>query len=370
MSRRCSSRRRSRTRKRLARSLSDDEEVAKLRLGARPFHALVPYYMGTRVGIVADSTYREEERKLRYIGDVLEGLKTNGLISTSDPRHITEAEVRQFLAWMRRKGLNGETQLKHIQYLKGFFTFCGNYAFLDMERRGCDLPKKPHRKIRVIQKDDLEAIFAAVDGMEGWHGSIARGMTAIAMGCALRPKEFRLAHVEDLKLVRMRFFVRHPKGEGSWGAQEEVDIVRAEVVPLLMRYLNEREEHLGAIGMERSTFLFPNTWRRKDEVFTANTFNVIKSEVEEISGISFRMKDFRSTCASMTVNADLSLLPAMSRQLRHTSLTTTQRYYAEIEHESVTKQLRDAWMKNPIDMSKKGVIDVRAREGESGPGEI
>ncbi len=358
MSRRCSSRRRSRTRKRLARSLSDDKEVARLHLGARPCHALIPYYMGTRVGIVADSTYREEERKLRYIGDVLEDLKTNGLISTSDPRHITEPEVRQFLAWMRRKGLNGETQLKHIQYLKGFFAFCGNYAFLDMERRGCDLPKKAHRKIRVIPKDDLETIFATVGGMEGWHGAVARGMTALAMGCMLRPKEFRLAHVEDLKLSRMRFFVRHPKGEGSWGAQEEVDIVRAEVVPLLMRYLNEREEHLNEIGIEKASALFPNTWRGRDEFFSANSFRVIKGEVEEISGVSFRLKDFRSTCASMTVNEDLSLLPAVSRQLRHTSLTTTQRFYAEIEHESVSKQLRDAWMKNPIDMSKKVVIDA------------
>ena len=322
------------------------------------------------MGTVADSTYREEERKLRYIGDVLEDLKKGGLISTTDPRHISEAEVRQFLAWMRRRGLNGETQLKHIQYLKGFFTFCGNYAFLEMERRGCALPKKPHRKIRVIQKDDLEAIFAAVDGMQGWHGAVARGMTALAMGCALRPKEFRLAHVEDLNLSKMRFFVRHPKGEGSWGVQEEVDVIRYEVVSLLKRYLREREEHLKALGLEKATALFPNTWRRRDEFFTANTFNVIKSEVEERSGVSFRMKDFRSTCASMTVNADLSLLPAMSRQLRHTSLTTTQRYYAEIEHESVTKQLRDAWKKNPIDMSKIGVIGVQARGEISGPGEI
>lgn len=72
----------------------------------------------------------------------------------------------------------------------------------------------------------------------------------------------------------------------------------------------------------------------------------------------------------MTVNADLSLLPAMSRQLRHASLTTTQRYYAEIEHEPVTKALRDAWRKNPINMSKKGVIGIQAREEISGPGEI
>ena len=357
-------------RKRLMRSLSDDKEVARLHLGARPFHALIPYYMGARVGVVADSTHREEERKLRYIGNVLEDLKMGELIETTDPRHISEAEVRQFLAWMRRKGLNGETQLKHIQYLKGFFNYCGNYAFLDMERRGCDLPKKPHRKIRVIQKDDLEAIYATVDGMGGWHGAIARGMTALAMGCALRPKEFRLAHVEDLNLSRMRFFVRHPKGEGSWGAQEEVDIVRNEVVPFLMRYLNEREEHLNEIGIMKATALFPNTWRKKDEFFAANAFNVIKREVEEASGVSFRMKDFRSTCASMTVNADLSLLPAMSRQLRHSSLTTTQRYYAEIEHESDTKQLRDDWMKNTINMSKRGVIDFLARGEISGPGEI
>ena len=47
----------------------------------------------------------------------------------------------------------------------------------------------------------------------GWFGF--KGMCALSFATGIRPKEFRLAQVEDLDLNRMRFYVRHPKGEGA-----------------------------------------------------------------------------------------------------------------------------------------------------------
>lgn len=47
----------------------------------------------------------------------------------------------------------------------------------------------------------------------------------------------------------------------------------------------------------------------------------------------------------------------MSVQLRHSKLETTQKYYACIERGQAGKQLRDAWMENPIKMHENPVIE-------------
>lgn len=57
--------------------------------------------------------------------------------------------------------------------------------------------------------------------------------------------------------------------------------------------------------------------------YTANGMRLIKAKVEKLSGTSFKLKDFRSTLTSVTVNGDMSRLPAMSAQLWHASMTTT-----------------------------------------------
>ena len=94
--------------------------------------------------------------------------------------------------------------------------------------------------------------------------------------------------------------------------------------------------------------------------FSAYRFNSIKREIEEISGVQFRLKDFRSTLTSITVNGDMSLLPTMSAQLWHSSLNTTQKFYYRMERGVAGKQLRDAWKNNPIN-AQKPVIDKKNR---------
>jgi hypothetical protein len=126
--------------------------------------------------------------------------------------------------------------------------------------------------------------------------------------------------LEDLDLNRTRYFVRHPKGEGSWASPDWVDMIRPDMIPHIQRYLLEREDHLQKKGLKRATALFPNLYRSEDEFHSANAFNEIKCKVEALSGVDFRLKDFRSTLASITINEDLSRLPAMSQQLRQRKL--------------------------------------------------
>jgi integrase len=101
-----------------------------------------------------------------------------------------------------------------------------------------------------------------------------------------------------------------------------VNILREDVVPLIDRYVKERDAHVKASGIN-ATALFPNLYRGRNEIFSANCFRKFKHLVVERSGVEFRLKDFRSTLCSLTINADLSRLPAMSAQLRHASVSTT-----------------------------------------------
>lgn len=348
-----------------------------MRLGRHPFAAAIKHYLGRRYGTIAESTYREEERKLRYLAEIFEKLKAQADAEdaeasdriksmdelrpfTTDPRHIGRREIQAFMAWMKREGLDPNTQAKYMAHIKSFLKVFKNHVITDMEDDGVRFPKGTKKAIRVLDVDDLQAIFATLENMDGWRSSVARGMIALAFATGTRPKEFRLAHLEDLDLKRMTFFVRHPKGEGSWASPTMIDIIRPDMVPLLERYLRERSAHLKEHGIVRSAPLFPNLYRGPDEFYSANAFYLIKHDVELASGVDFKLKDFRSTLTSITVNSDMSLLPAMSAQLRHKTLGQTQRSYYRMEQGAAGKQLKNAWKNGPaVIVTPKPVIDSK-----------
>ena len=87
--------------------------------------------------------------------------------------------------------------------------------------------------IKFIGADDLGAIFDTVSKMEGWTGSICRGMVALYFGTGLRPSELRLAELRDLDIKKARIFVRHPKGEDNWASAVWVDIIRMDMMPMI-----------------------------------------------------------------------------------------------------------------------------------------
>lgn len=341
-------------RKRL--SKTDIRGVEGLRLGRKPFSGAIPHYLERRIGVIAESTFREEERKLRYLSEVFEELKMEGRIKTTDPRHIGRREIQEFLYWMKRRGLDPTAQAKYIQYLNNFLKAFRNMIIEEMKTDGVRFPKPLKKPIRTISREDLRRIFQTVDRMEGWHGSVARGTTALYFATGVRPKELRLAHCDDLDLKRRTFYVRHPKGEGSWASPEEVFIIREDVIPFIERYLNEREEYLKQKGAGKAIPLFPNLHGGKDGFYSANAFNSIKRKVEEESGVKFRLKDFRPTLATVTVAGDLSRLPAVSVQLRHAKIETTQKFYADIERGQAGRELRDVWKENPIIVHENPVI--------------
>jgi integrase len=328
--------------------------VEGLRLGRFPFQAATKVHLEKKRGTVVKSTFNEEERKLRYLGGVFEKLKSKGLIDTTDPRHMGRNEIQEFLDWMQDprehdgKPLDPDTQEKYLIHLNNLLKTFRNRIIEDMKADGVKFPRASRKPIRTISLEDLRTIFEATDNMQGWHGVIARGMVSLFLATGVRPKELRLALLNDLDLGRMKFYVRHPKGEGSWASPTQVDIIRPDLVPNIQRFLKEREEWLRKTPKANAKALFPPIGHGSREFYSHNTFLRIKGKVEEISGVDFRLKDFRPTLTSMTVNGDLSLLPAMTAQLRHLDPKTTQDHYARIEEGAVGRKLAEAWKNTPI----------------------
>jgi integrase len=84
---------------------------------------------------------------------------------------------------------------------------------------------------------------------------------------------------------------------------------------------------------------------------------LIKAKVERITGISFKIKDFRSTLTTNTINGDLSRLNAMSVQLRHESPNMTRRSYAAIDRSAAGRELKEAYKENQIITRKHPVFE-------------
>jgi integrase len=174
-------------------------------------------------------------------------------------------------------------------------------------------------------------------------------MCALYFGTGLRPSELRLAHYKDIDTKNWTLWVRNPKGKGSWASEEGVEVIRDDMKPIILRYEHERKLHLKDMGLVSHIALFPSLdGQSKTGFYSANNFSDIKSLVEKLSGVQFRLKDFRSTLASITVNDDLALLPAISVQLRHQSEATTRRHYAAIQRANAAKQLRGAGKERPV----------------------
>jgi integrase/recombinase XerD len=235
--------------------------------------------------------------------------------------------------------------------------FYKNFTIETMVSQGFTLPRCAHKNIRTIGTNDLSELFEVANDLRGWNGSLVRGMLALYFATGVRPSELRLAEFRDLDMKKESLFVRYPKGIGSWASPEWRDIIRGDMLPLISRYLEERESHLIANGKKEAKYLFPNLYRGKDDFYSANCWRKNKQKLVEISGIDFKIKDFRPTLTSLTVNEDLSRLPAMSIQLGHANIGTTQRFYADIQRSSAGKQLKNIWKQTSVLARERPSID-------------
>ncbi|OPY34572.1 MAG: Tyrosine recombinase XerC [Methanomassiliicoccales archaeon PtaU1.Bin124] len=341
-----------RTRKR---SPKQERGVTNLKLGCKPFKTATNLYLEDIKGNIKESTWKERRKKLNFVGGVLESLKKQGEIESMDPRHLTTKDIQVFKSWLVKENYDPATQRKLLNELKGMLEYYDNFVFEQLKRKGFKMPQPSDKPIRTFDSDALLKIFdATYETKNEWHGKMMRGAFALYWATMRRPSEIRLCRYSDLNLTKLQLHIEYPKGGGSWTGPTTVEIIRVDMLPYLQQYLIDREEYLRAKGRMEATALFPNL-RTKKGYYSLSKFNEIKREIEEIAGVDFIIKDFRSSSSSAAVNQNPSLLPAVSTQLGHKNLSTTQKYYARIDAGRAGKQLREAL--NPGSLREEMKID-------------
>lgn len=323
------------------------------RLGRYPFAASIEHYRRIREPYCTPTTLEEDLRKLRYFGRILEELKATGRVSTTDPRHMDQGDVEAFITFIKRKGVQEATRTKYLQILDRHLQLWGNSVIQDMKNdRSLGLPREHDSKkpIKALSLEELQKIIDATYEIEGWRGDVIRGVILLSFGTGCRPKEIFNAQVGDLDLEHAQFYVRHPKGEGSWGESQWIPIIRGDVLGPLEAVLTARFSQTSLTTPESPLFVC----RANGTAYTGNGIRRIKAEVERISGVSFALKDLRSSLASITVAGDVSRLKAVSLQLRHASVKNTEKYYARINtNKEIQNSLGDVWRENSLHGPKK-----------------
>ena len=324
-----------------------DRGVASLRLGRYPFAVGIPYFMEKKKGVWRGrTTPSTRKRDLELMAETMERLKAQGDVFTTDPRHMEESDVRAYADEIKR--LDPDTQALRLRLLNDYLCSFRNRRMDDLIEAGeLLIPSAGPKPIRTINPEDLVKIFESVKDIEGWHGSVGKGMVSIYFGTGFRPSELRLAEYRDLDLKKERLFVSSPKGEGNWATKVWVDFIRPDVMPMVREYDHERKDYLEDNGVENARYLFPNLhWHTG--YYSEASFRRIKTKISEASGVDFSLKMFRATLTTLTVNGDLSRLPAMGMQLRQSNSETIKKFYADIQRGNVGKQLKPAWQETPI----------------------
>jgi integrase len=310
---------------------------------------------------VKSTTLANERRMLLHIVVVMEGLRAKEPEFITNPWKMGRKEIRRFLDELNEgdRPLEGETIEKQIRYLDCLLKSCGNRVIDAMKSDSPNLfPKRRSKPIRHLSERQLEMIQNAADQVKGWNGAIMRFMVTFYPGTGVRPSELRLAWLEDLDTNSWTFRVRHPKGEGSYGDRRLVFIMPTARERVLV-FLMERQDHLHSEGLEKAQYLIPRIRGGKEAVYSANHFRNLKDVLKKATGIAFQIKDFRSTFASLTVKKNPTLMLDVSKQLGHSSLDVTQRFYADIEAADTGRRLCEAWQDEKPNKAKNALKEEK-----------
>jgi len=334
--------------------------------GRFPLLTAARKYLRRRVGILAESTIEEQDRKFRYLDRVFRELKADRRVLTTDPKRMSREDVQTFLVWMNEKDLDPGYRSKLIGLLDKVMTFAGNPVIQHMRAEGEHLPAALPKDLASLDEADVIRLQTAAGKMNGWTGEVARMLTAFLPATGLRPSELRQANLEDVDIRNWTFRVRHPKGRNRYAKEREV-VILPQARAATLRFLKARKGYLRVHGLLDAAPLIPSVQNGQAEHYSSNWFRVVKAKIEREAGVEFKLKDFRPTFTQMCLDRDPTLLSDVSKQLGHSTTRTTEKHYGRIRDRAAFLRLERAfstpetsgYAKNDKPDAKKPGIEIR-----------
>lgn len=310
-------------------------------LGRYPFLKLLEVYLDDVRPFYSESTYREMARKLPYIHGVLQTLKAQGRVSTTNPQKLGQRDIGALLDWMnardglRSRPLKPATQRKSIQYLNNFLQYFDNGIIKRMKNKKLLRPQKvstgPLPSPGEAEVEELMTILqeAAESGCPKALGVFGHAVFCVYVGT--RVKEIRLANKGDYSVSRSELIIYHPKGEGSWGETRPARVI----LPGRQRvadFLNLRAREFKKRGLRDSANapLVPRFKHDGVVQWSDAVLHNVKCEVARELGLEFDFRSLRRAFGQNAVDRGANIA-SVSRALGHTSIVTTERSYARLK---------------------------------------
>jgi integrase len=334
--------------------------------GRFPLLTVARKYLMRRVGILAESTIEEQDRKFRYLDKVFRELKADQRVLTADPKRMSREDIQAFLVWLNEKDLDPGYRSKLIGLLDKVMTFVGNPIIKQMKAEGEHLPTAVPKDLTSLDEADVRRLLGGADRMKGWTGEVARMLTAFLLATGLRPSELRQADLDDLDVRNWTFRVRHPKGRNRYAKQRQIVVLPQGRATTLL-FLEARREYLWAHRLQNAAPLIPCVSDGQARYYSSNWFRVVKAKIEREAGVEFKLRDFRPTFTQMCLDRDPTLLSDVSKQLGHSTTRTTEMHYGRIRDRAAFLRLERAfsepqhtgYAENDKPDAKKPGIEIR-----------
>lgn len=269
-------------------------------------------------------------------------LKEEGRISTLSPAKLTEEDVKQFIIFRKGKE-NSNSDVNHdISALDNLLVYVGNIAVQRCLQKYPGLkPKCKQPRLPPLPKDVYSRILEEYEARDSNNISEVRAFAVVLMsiGLGTRNMELRLADVADLDTNNWVMYIKHVKGEDSYGEPRKVP-VPPEIRPVILQYLLLRERWLKDNSASSNALFFSFNGRAGH--LSGNSFRDVKSKIERIIGRKFELRDCRRAFGQNYVDKDLNI-EAVSVLMGHATTKTTEGYYCRKSQDDAMDQARKVW---------------------------
>lgn len=341
------------------RKVRDDSVVKHNRRGKRrgprsmgryPFMTAANDYLEAMTGVLAPSTWRERERRLRRMNKDLLELEASKQITTANPWKMTDRDVLAYISALRSRGLKDSGMSHNVDALTAVLRWVGNGAADKARHRFAHhFPRKTQAMLDPMSDEERDVVIRAamqVD-VKDWRRMEAYAMSVAAICSGLRPQEIRNAKILDLDLNNEVLHAEVVKGKNRYGEPRD-SAIHPDGIPFLRRYLAARDSKLREIGLRTDT-LFPavrSLKAGKSDVYSANSTTVLRGIVKAETGVDYNLQKTRRTYGQVALDEGVPL-DAVSRMMGHKTSRTTETYYARKKNNKAIAEAKAAWGRAP-----------------------
>lgn len=341
------------------RKVRDDSVVKHNRRGKRrgprsmgryPFMTAANDYLEAMSGVLAPSTWKERERRLRRMNKDLLELEASRQITTANPWNMTDRDVLAYISALRSRGLKDSGMSHNVDALTAVLRWVGNgSADKARQRFAHHFPRKTQAMLDPMSDEERDVVIRAamkVD-VKDWRRIEAYGLCVAAICSGLRPQEIRNATINDLDLDNEVLHAEMVKGKNRYGDPRD-SAIHPDGLPFLRRYLQVRAAKLRELGLTTDT-LFPairSLKAGKPDVYSANSTTMLRNIVAGDTGVTFNLQKTRRTWGQVALDDGVPL-DAVSRMMGHKTSRTTETYYARKKNNKAIAEAKAAWGRAP-----------------------